>query len=154
MNYKLIDMRVFGDERGHLISLEKGNNCPFEVKRAFYIFDTKPGIARGAHANRNSEFMLIPINGSCKVRIDDGSSSETVKLSDPHKALYLDKMLWKEMFDFSYNAILLVLTNTLYDEKEYIRDYNEYSRAVTAGSPSGGGKTLSLIRFQPYGMVA
>ena len=152
MNYKLIDMRVFGDERGHLISLEKGNNCPFEVKRAFYIFDTKPGIARGAHANRNSEFMLIPISGSCKVRIDDGSSSETVKLSDPHKALYLDKMLWKEMFDFSYNAILLVLTNTLYDEKEYIRDYNEYLRAATPDL--GGGKTLSLTDFQPYGMVA
>lgn len=152
MNYKLIDMKVFGDERGHLISLEKGNNCPFEVKRAFYIFDTKPGIARGAHANRNSEFMLIPISGSCKVRIDDGSSSETVKLSDPHKALYLDKMLWKEMFDFSYNAILLVLTNTLYDEKEYIRDYNEYLRAATPDL--GGGKTLSLTDFQPYGMVA
>lgn len=152
MNYKLIDMRVFGDERGHLISLEKGNNCPFEVKRAFYIFDTKPGIARGAHANRNSEFMLIPISGSCKVRIDDGVSSEIVRLSDPHQALYLDKMLWKEMFDFSYNAILLVLTNTLYDEKEYIRDYNEYSRAVTASSK--GGKALSLIEFQPYGMVA
>lgn len=138
MNYKLIDMRVFGDERGHLISLQKGNNCPFEVKRAFYIFDTKPGIARGAHANRNSEFMLIPINGSCKVRIDDGSSSETVKLSDPHKALYLDKMLWKEMFDFSYNAILLVLTNTLYDEKEYIRDYNEYINVIKDVVRGGG----------------
>ena len=96
--------------------------------------------------------MLIPINGSCKVRIDDGSSSETVKLSDPHQALYLDKMLWKEMFDFSYNAILLVLTNTLYDEKEYIRDYNEYLRAATPDL--GGGKTLSLTDFQPYGMVA
>ena len=126
MNYKLIDMKVFGDERGHLISLQKDNNSPFEVKRCFYIFDTKPGVVRGAHANKNSEFLLIAINGSCKVKIDDGVNQETVELNNPHTALYLDKMLWKEMFDFSYNAILLVLANTHYDENEYIRDYNNF----------------------------
>ena len=97
MNYKLIDMKVFGDERGHLISLEKGVNSPFDIKRAFYIYDTKPGIARGAHANRNSEFLLIAINGSCKVKIDNGKEQEIVSLDNPSKALYLDKMLWKEM---------------------------------------------------------
>ena len=130
MNYKLIDMKAFGDERGHLISIQKENNCPFDVKRAFYIYDTKPGIARGAHANRNSEFLLIAINGSCKVKIDNGKKQETVSLDSPQKALYLDKMLWKEMYDFSYNAILLVLTNTYYDEKEYIRDYDEFLKEV------------------------
>ncbi|MBE7708956.1 MAG: WxcM-like domain-containing protein, partial [Cyanobacteria bacterium SIG32] len=102
MNYKLIDMQVFGDERGHLISLEKNVNSPFDIKRTFYIYDTKPGIARGAHANRNSEFLLIAINGSCKVKIDNGSQTEIVTLDSPEKALYLDKMLWKEMYDFSY----------------------------------------------------
>lgn len=126
MNYKLINMKVFGDDRGHLISFQKDINCPFDIKRSFYIFDTKPGIVRGAHANRNSEFLLIPINGSCKVKVDDGKQQEIVELNSPHQCLYLDKMLWKEMYDFSYNAILLVLTNTLYDEKEYIRDYSEY----------------------------
>ena len=130
MNYKLIDMKVHGDERGHLISLQKDNNCPFEIKRAFYIFDTKPGIIRGAHANRNSEFILIAISGSCKVKIDNGKKQEFVELNNPKTALYLDKMLWKEMYDFSYNAILLVLTNTLYDEKEYIRDYNKFIKEV------------------------
>ena len=130
MNYKLIDMKVFGDERGHLISLQKDNNCPFDIKRAFYIFDTKPGVARGAHANRNSEFCLIAINGSCKVKIDDGKNQEIVELNDPKKALYLDKMLWKEMYDFSYNAMLLVLTNTLYDESEYIRNYDKFLKEV------------------------
>ena len=118
MNYKLIDTQVFGDDRGHLISFQKGSNCPFDIKRSFYIFDTKPGIARGAHANRNSEFLLIPINGSCKVKIMDGKNTDIVELNTPHQALYLDKMLWKEMYDFSYNAILLVLTNTYYDENE------------------------------------
>ena len=130
MNYKLIDMKVFGDARGHLISFEKNVNCPFEVKRVFYIFDTKPGIARGAHANKNSEFLLIPINGSCKVKIDNGRQQEVVELNSPSCGLYLDKMLWKEMYDFSYNAILLVLTNTLYDETEYIRDYSLYKKEV------------------------
>ncbi|MBP3607922.1 MAG: WxcM-like domain-containing protein [Treponema sp.] len=123
-------MKVFGDERGHLISLQKDNNCPFDIKRAFYIFDTKPGVARGAHANRNSEFCLIVINGSCKVKIDDGKKQEIVELNDPKTALYLDKMLWKEMYDFSYNAMLLVLTNTLYDESEYIRNYYEFLKEV------------------------
>lgn len=130
MNYKLINIKSFGDERGHLISFEKDKNCPFEVKRTFYIFDTVPGIVRGAHANRNSEFVLISISGSCKIKIDNGKKQEIVELNTPHKALYLDKMLWKEMYDFSYNAILLVLTNTNYDEKEYIRNYDEFLKEV------------------------
>ena len=112
MNYKLINMKVFGDERGKLVSLEGGMNCPFDVKRCFYIFDTKEDTARGCHANKNSEFVLIAINGSCKVKISDGKNEETVTLNSPHKGLYLDKMLWKEMYDFSYNAILLVLAST------------------------------------------
>lgn len=127
MNYKLIDLKVNGDERGHLVSFQGGVNCPFEIKRAFYIFDTKSTMARGCHANRNSEFLLILINGSCKVKIDDGNGNvEHVLINNPHQALYLDKMLWKEMYEFSYNAVLLVLTNTYYDETEYIRDYNDF----------------------------
>ena len=146
MNYKLIDMKVFGDERGKLVSLESGSNCPFEVKRCFYIFDTKDGIARGCHANRNSEFVLIAINGSCKVKIDDGKNVETVTLNNPHKGLYLGKMMWKEMYDFSYNAILLVLASTHYDEKEYIRDYDEYtSLNVSKINSYGGGGTCNTI---------
>ncbi len=132
MNYKLIDTKVFGDDRGHLISFEKNVNCPFDVKRAFYIFDTKPNVLRGAHANKNSEFLLIAINGSCKIKIDDGKKQEIVELDNPHQALYLDKKLWKEMYDFSYNAILLVLASTYYDEKEYIRDYKVYKALKTA----------------------
>jgi dTDP-4-dehydrorhamnose 3,5-epimerase and related enzymes len=130
VDYKLIDMKVFGDERGRLISFEKGNNCPFEVKRSFYIFDTIPGVVRGSHANRNSEFMLIAISGSCKIKVDDGKKQEIVELNTPHQGLYLGKMMWKDMYDFSYNAILLVLTNTMYDEKEYIRDYDEFLKEV------------------------
>ena len=130
MNYKLFDVKLYGDENGRLVSIQQNSNCNFDIKRVFYIFDTKPGIVRGAHANKKSEFLMIAINGSCKVRIDDGKKSEIVELNSPHKALYLDKMLWKEMYDFSYNAILLVCSNTVFDEKEYIRDYQRYLEAV------------------------
>lgn len=133
MNYKIIDTKFFGDKTGHLISFEKGSNCPFDIKRTFYIFDTVPGKIRGKHANRNSEFILIAISGSCKVKVDDGKNQEIIELNTPHKALYLDKMIWKDMYDFSYNAILLVLTNTIYDEGEYIRDYQQFLKEVSNG---------------------
>jgi len=130
MNYKILDFNVFGDSNGHLISCQNLVNCPFDVKRVFWIYDTKPKVVRGSHANRNSEFLLVAINGSCKIKIDNGEKQEVVSLDNPHTALYLNKMMWKEMYDFSYNATLLVLTNTLYDETEYIRDYNEYLKEV------------------------
>ncbi len=130
MNYKLIDLNSFGDARGKLIALEKGRNCPFDVKRVFYIFDTTENVVRGGHANRNSEFLFVPICGSCRIKIDNGYKTIDVLLNNPSKALYLDKMLWKEMYDFSCNAILLVLTNTTYDENEYIKNYDTYLKEV------------------------
>src|SRR5574344_1475722 len=106
MNYKIVEMKFFGDDRGKLISFEKDKNCPFEVKRAFYIFDTKGETPRGCHANKQSEFLLITINGSCKVKVDDGKTQEIIELNTPHKALYLDKLMWKEMYAFSEGAVL------------------------------------------------
>lgn len=131
MNYEVFELKNYGDERGALIPFEIGNNAPFDVKRAFYIYDTKPGVERGCHANKNSEFLLVIISGSCKVKIDDGTNEEIVELNRPNQALYLDKMLWKEMYDFSYNAILLVLSNQLYDEKEYIRSYDKFKEVTS-----------------------
>mgnify|MGYP002866338163 FL=1 len=128
--YKLITMNINGDNDGHLIACQYKSNCPFDVKRVFWIFDTKAGIMRGAHANRNSEFLLIAINGSCKVKVDDGQREEIFDLNNPYTGLYLNKMIWKEMYNFSHNAILLVLTNTLYDEKEYIRDYSTWKKEI------------------------
>lgn len=109
MNYKLIETDIKGDERGRLIAFEEGVNCPFDVKRAFYIFDTKGGTARGCHANRNSEFLLIAINGSCKVKIDDGKTQEIVELSNPHTALYLDKCFGKKCMIFHTTEFYLFL---------------------------------------------
>lgn len=130
MGYKLINLNIMGDERGSLISFEKGNNIPFEVKRTFYIFDTKGDVVRGAHANKNSEFLLIVISGSCRVKIDTGNKIDDVLLNKPHQALYLNKLVWKEMYEFSHNSVLLVLSNEYYDENEYIRDYDEFIKEV------------------------
>jgi hypothetical protein len=131
MHYKVYDLVDTGDDRGGLIPFEKGMNVPFEVRRAFYIFNTRPGTARGSHANRNSQFLFVVISGSCKVKIDNGVEQSVAELNRPNQALWLDKMVWKEMYDFSYNAILLVLSNEKYDESEYIRDYDDYQLILT-----------------------
>lgn len=132
MNYKIYELKNFGDKRGALIPLEYNNNLPFELKRAFYIFDTKPSTPRGAHANKNSEFVLIMLTGSCKILIDDGQKKETIELNSPNQALYLGKMLWKEMYDFSYNSIMLVLSNHIYNEEEYIRNYEDFITTINS----------------------
>ena len=153
MCYKIIDLKSCGDSNGRLIPFENGVNTSFEIKRVFYIYNTRPNIIRGMHANRNSEFLMIAISGSCKIKIDDGFTTEEVILNDPTKALYLDKMIWKEMLDFSYNAILLVLTNTKYDNTEYIRDYQQYKEIIQQGKiqylqafqTGGGGLDITLV---------
>ena len=125
--YRFLNLSSHGDERGNLIAFEKNVNCPFDVKRCFYIYDTKENnTIRGAHANRNSEFIFVALSGSCRVKIDTGKEKADVLLNNPNTALYLNKMVWKEMYEFSYNAVLLVLTNTLYDPDEYIRNYDEF----------------------------
>lgn len=126
MKYKLIDLHVNGDERGKLVAIEQGVNCPFEVKRAFYIFGVKGASRRGCHANRNSEFLFVVLKGSCHIEFSDGNKTNNIFLDSPKKALWLGKMTWKEMFDFSEDAVLLVLSNEKYDENEYIRDYQEF----------------------------
>jgi len=127
MHFRLYDLENFGDERGGLVPFEMGHNVPFEVRRAFYIFDTKPATPRGAHANRASQFVMVAVAGSCTVRIDDGHGEKSsVRLDRPNLALWLDRMVWKEMVDFSPNAILLVLSDEVYDETEYVRNYEDY----------------------------
>lgn len=120
-----------GDDRGHLIVVEGMKDIPFEIKRIFYIFGSDSDVIRGQHANRESEFVLINVSGKSKVRIKDGKGNEIIyALNRPHTGIYLPKMIWKEMYDFSEDSILLCLTNTEYDAQEYIRDYAEYLRII------------------------
>lgn len=122
----LIEFNTHGDDRGQLIAIEENRDIPFEVKRVYYMFETKKGVVRGKHAHRKLMQVLICISGSCKVLLDDGKNRETVILDRPDKGLLVTNVLWREMYDFSENAVLMVLASELYDESDYIRDYDEF----------------------------
>lgn len=124
--YKILNFKDLGDERGKLVVIEGSKDIPFDIARAFYIYGSDSTVVRGQHANRESEFILVNVAGTSKVMITDGSRKEIVELDKPMKAVYIPKMMWKEMYDFSQDSVLLVLANTHYDGKEYIRNYDEY----------------------------
>ena len=118
-----IEFSQLGDERGSLVVLEGNKDVPFEIKRVFYIFGTKEGVVRGQHANKKTEFVLVNIAGTSKVKAMDslGNTKEFV-LDKSHMGVYLPALIWKDMYDFSIDSILLVLASEVYDGGEYIRD--------------------------------
>lgn len=120
--YKLLEFPELGDERGHLVVIENLKDIPFEIKRIFYIYGTKPSVIRGQHANKISRFVLINLAGKCKIKVNDGENEEIIILDKPHHGIYLDRMVWKDMYDFSEDSILLVLSDSVYLKDEYIRD--------------------------------
>lgn len=115
-----------GDERGQLIALEQYNDIPFEIKRIYYMYDTKTGVRRGYHAHKNLEQILICIHGSCKILLDNGIEKKKVFLEKPYEGLYVPNNIWREMYDFSSDAVLMVLASDYYTEEDYIRDYNKF----------------------------
>jgi len=119
-----------GDERGQLVAVEGKKTIPFEVKRVYYIYDTLPGVRRGFHAHRNLEQVLICVHGSCKILLDDGHERTEVVLNKPYEGLYIANDTWREMYDFSDGAVLLVLASEYYDEIDYIRNYDEFLEMV------------------------
>ena len=126
----LKDFHIIGDNRGSLISIESKIDVPFEIKRVYYIFGNKNNVRRGFHAHKNLQQVLIAVSGSCKILIDSGKSKEEVLLDSPKKGLLIKELLWREMFDFSANCVLLVLASEHYDEKDYIRDYNQFLNTI------------------------
>jgi dTDP-4-dehydrorhamnose 3,5-epimerase-like enzyme len=132
---KMLEFPQKGDERGHLVVVEGNQDVPFEIKRAFYIYGSDPDVVRGQHANRLSEFVLINVAGTSKVKVKDGLGREKVfSLDRPHIGIYLPTMVWKDMYDFSEDSVLLVLASTHYDGTEYIRDYAEYEKEIKESS--------------------
>lgn len=120
------NLNIFTDNRGTLVSLLDVDNIPFETKRIYYILDAKEGVSRGKLAHKSLEQILVCINGSCKVLLDNGEEKNIVELDKYDKALYINKYIWREMYDFSSDCILVSLNNEYYDENEIIRDYNEF----------------------------
>ena len=135
LDTRMIEFKDLGDERGSLVVCEGEQDIPFEPKRVFYIFGSDATVVRGQHANRDSEFVLINVAGKSKVKVMDGMGNEMVfSLNRPNTGIYIPKMVWKEMYDFSADSVLLCLASTHYDGSEYIRDSDEYVKEVKANS--------------------
>ena len=123
---RMIEFPQKGDDRGHLVIVEGNQDIPFEIKRVFYIYGSDKDVIRGKHANYNTEFVLINVAGTSKVKVDDGTEQKIFSLDRPHTGIFLPRMVWKDMYDFSEDSVLLVLASEHYDETEYIRSYSEY----------------------------
>ena len=117
------------DQRGALVVMEGEKDIPFSIARLFYIYGGGREV-RGCHANRKSEFVLVCVSGSCRLKIHDGRQEHFFTLDDPEVGIYLPRMTWKEMYDFSEDAVLLCIASTPYDPDEYIRDLNLFLKEM------------------------
>lgn len=115
-----------GDERGNLVALEELKDIPFAIRRVYYMYDTLPNVVRGKHAHKELEQILICVHGNCKISLDNGREKEEVLLNRPYEGIYIAHNIWREMYDFSEDAVLMVLASELYSVNDYIRDYDEF----------------------------
>ena len=119
-----------GDTRGMLVALEECKDIPFEIKRVYYLYNTREGVRRGFHSHKSLEQILVCIHGSCKILLDNGHEKKVVPLEKPYEGLYIASDIWREMYDFSPDAVLLVLASDFYKEEDYIRDYEEFLKST------------------------
>ena len=120
-----------GDDRGQLVALEELRDIPFENKRVYYVYDTVEGVRRGFHSHSSLQQILICIHGSCKVLLDNGKEKKIIFLEKPYEGLYVPQNMWREMYDFSPDAVLMVLASEYFREEDYIRDYEEFLKTVS-----------------------
>lgn len=122
----LVTLRAIGDERGWLTPVETGKDIPFDIRRVYFIYGTKADIRRGLHAHRDLEQIAICVAGSCTFLLDNGESTCEILLDSPSQGLYISSMIWREMYNFSEDCVLMVLASRLYDESDYIRNYADF----------------------------
>ena len=130
MEITTFDFEEHGDERGILIALEEKRNIPFTIRRCYFMYNTQPNVSRGFHAHKTLRQVLICVHGSCKITLDNGTEKETVVLDRPNKGLFISSNIWRVMHDFSDDAVLMVLADQLYDESDYIRNYDDFLRYI------------------------
>lgn len=134
MDIKLIPLQTHGDERGSLVALEEGKNIPFQIKRVYYMFNTKDQVRRGFHAHKALKQVAIAVRGSCRFVLDNGFERVELLLDNPAQGLLIESCMWREMYDFSDDCVLMVLADQLYDESDYIRDYEVFVAEKTKGT--------------------
>ena len=130
---RLIQLPRIADHRGNLSFAEGHRHVPFEIRRVYYLYDVPAGEARGGHAHRALEQVLIAVAGSFDVLLDDGRRTETVTLNRPFVGLYMSNMIWRELLNFSSGSVCLVLASEPFDEADYIREHDSFLRAVGGG---------------------
>lgn len=130
MAIELIQLRTHGDARGQLIALEQERNVPFDIRRVYYLFATRQDVHRGQHAHRNLRQLVVALHGSVRFLADDGHGPVEVLLDDPARGLLLGGMVWRDLYDFSADCVLMVLADQCYDADDYILDYDEFLREV------------------------
>jgi dTDP-4-dehydrorhamnose 3,5-epimerase-like enzyme len=121
------------DFRGNLSFIEENRQIPFQIKRVYYLYDVPSGATRGGHAHKELHQMVIALSGSFDVVLDDGFSRTKVFLNRPHYGLYIPPRIWRELENFSSNSVALSLVSQVYDESDYIRDYDGFKRWVLDG---------------------
>ena len=129
---QIIELPKIIEPRGNLTFVEGNYHVPFDIARVYYVFDTKPGVARGFHAHHALRQFLVAVSGSCTLALDDGTSRDEVLLDHPALGLQIEGLVWREMRDFSPDCVLMVLADCHYDEADYIRDHDEFVAAVKA----------------------
>lgn len=116
------------DERGNLSFIEESNQIPFKIVRTYWIYDVPGGEIRGAHAYKSLQEVIIALSGSFDVVLHDGDVQKTFSLNRSYYGLYVPKMVWRHMDNFSTNSLALILADQPYNEKEYLRDYDEFKK--------------------------
>ena len=129
-NCRIIPLPCISDDRGSLTFMEGNSQIPFGMKRIYYVYNVPENKNRGAHANIESEQIIIAISGKFDVRLDDGKEKKEHTLGNPAEALYIPPKIWVELENFSHGAVMLVLRPTTYDKNDYVRDYGEFMKLV------------------------
>lgn len=130
MDIQKFCFKTHGDDNGTLVAIEECKDIPFYVKRVYYMYDTGSNVVRGRHAHKSLQQVLICVHGSCKIKLDDGKETEVISLNRPDEGIYLANNIWREMFEFSSDAVLMVLASDYYFESDYIRNYDEFLEYV------------------------
>ena len=130
MDIKMIEFQLHNDERGSLVVAEYQKEIPFLIKRVYYLYGSDSKTRRGYHSHKKLEQIYIAINGRCKVMLSDGKDNKIVQLDKREQGLYIGHNVWREIYDFSEEAVLLVLASEKYDESDYIRDYDSYLKSL------------------------
>ena len=129
-NCKLVELPKITDPRGNLSFIETGSHINFDIKRVYYLFDIPVGSERGGHAHKELQQLIIAISGSFDIVIDDGFSQKKITLNNPSEGLYVCPMVWREIDNFSSNAVCIVIASLKYDEEDYFRNYETFVTIV------------------------